>query len=128
MTEEAAQRLGAYIKRLREGKAWGVRELARRAGLSAAVIVHLESGQARIPRLDTFTSLATALEIPLVEMLAVAGQVKPCGAPCVGAHLRRCYNYLPEAVIREIEEYAERAVEAANADGIPPQEQRSKSK
>ena len=31
VTEEAAQRLGAYIKRLREGKAWGVRELARLA-------------------------------------------------------------------------------------------------
>lgn len=113
MTEETAQKLAGYIKRLRQGKGWGVRELARRAGLDAAVIVHLESGRARHPRLDTLTSLADALDTPLVGLLAEAGQVKACGAPCITTHLRVCYSQLTEAAVRGIEAYVNRAAEGA---------------
>jgi transcriptional regulator with XRE-family HTH domain len=87
--------------------------LARQAGLDAAVIVHLESGRARHPRLDTLTALADALDTPLVSLLVEADQVKPCGVPCLGTHLRLCYSQLTEAAIRDIEAYVNRAVEAA---------------
>jgi transcriptional regulator with XRE-family HTH domain len=113
MTEESAQKLAGYIKRLRQDKRWGVRELARRAGLDAAVIVHLESGRARHPRLDTLRSLASALETPLADMLAEAGQAMQCGGPCIATHLRVCYSQLTEAAVRDIEAYVNRAVEAA---------------
>lgn len=117
MTEEVAQALGTYIRRFREDKEWGVREVARRAGLDPAVIVHLESGKARHPRIDTLTSLARAFEVPLAEMLVHAGQAEPCGMPCIGTHLRLCYGHLPETVIREIEGYMGRVAEGIATTG-----------
>ncbi|MGW0821942.1 helix-turn-helix domain-containing protein [Streptomyces sp. NPDC002845] len=115
MTDEQARGLGAYVKRLRESKGWGVRELARRSGLDAEVILRLESGHARHPRLDTLSSLASALEITLVDMLAEAGQTTACGVPCIAAHLRQCYGHLPESVVREVEERVHRAAKESGS-------------
>ncbi|WP_267244027.1 helix-turn-helix domain-containing protein [Streptomyces sp. PR69] len=115
MTEEQARGLGEYVKRLRKSKEWGVRELARRAGIDPAVVLRLESGHARQPEIGTLSSLASALEIPLVDMLAEAGQTTACGVPCIRAHLRKCYGHLPESVIREVEERVHRA--ASENDG-----------
>ena len=109
MTEEQARGLGECIKRLRESKEWGVRELARRAGVDPAVVLRMESGHARQPGIGTLSSLANALKIPLVDMLAEAGQTTACGVPCIAAHLRQCYGHLPESVVREVEERVNRA-------------------
>jgi hypothetical protein len=86
--------------------------------VDAAVIVHLESGRARHPRLETLAALARALETPLVGMLARAGQIQPCGGHCIGTHLRLCYGQLSEAAIREIEGYVERVVKKVEAMGV----------
>jgi transcriptional regulator with XRE-family HTH domain len=118
MTEETARRLGRYIQPLRGRKKWGVRELALRAGLDVSVIVQLESGRARHPRLDTLTAPANAVGTPLVEVLARAGQIEACGVPCIEMHLRLCYSQLSEVAIREIETYVERVVKKVEAMGV----------
>ncbi|WP_082376150.1 helix-turn-helix domain-containing protein [Nocardiopsis sp. NRRL B-16309] len=109
MTEEQARQFGEYIKRLREAKQWGVRELARSSGVSPALISLLEKGYQR-PKVDTLKALAGALDVPFAEMMHHSGYERECGKPCIGVHLRLCYSHIPEETIQEVEEFANQAI------------------
>jgi transcriptional regulator with XRE-family HTH domain len=61
------------IVRARQGSGLSQRELARRAGTSAAAVCLYESGQ-RTPRTDTFTRLIAACGAQLDVSLAMRGE------------------------------------------------------
>lgn len=56
------------IRAVRESKGWNARELAKRTGLSPALISRLESKH-RQPRTDTLQKIAAALEVTVSFLL-----------------------------------------------------------
>jgi transcriptional regulator with XRE-family HTH domain len=66
-------RLGEHIRRLRVAAGLTQDELGRRAGMSRAVVQHIESGH-RQGRSRTLRRLAAALDAPYAELAALAAQ------------------------------------------------------
>jgi transcriptional regulator with XRE-family HTH domain len=67
--------LNEVIKEAREKQGIGLRELARRSGVSAGQISRIESGEVERPSRATLTALATALGRMPVPVLYLAGHV-----------------------------------------------------
>ena len=62
--DEALQYIGLNIRQLRKMRKWTQEELAKLAKISRIALIHIESGKAS-PTLDTLSSLARVLEVPL---------------------------------------------------------------
>jgi transcriptional regulator with XRE-family HTH domain len=60
---------GQRIKRLREERAWSQADLAREAGLSAAMLSRLLSSD-RTPRMEHLAALASAFSITVAELIS----------------------------------------------------------
>ncbi len=61
--------MGDRIRYLRRGNGWTQRDLAARAGVTAAFIGHLERGEKK-PSLETMVQLAGALGVSLDGLVA----------------------------------------------------------
>jgi transcriptional regulator with XRE-family HTH domain len=61
-------RLGALIQAQREDRGWSIRKLAKCAGLAAATVSQIETGDAD-PRLSTMEKIAEALGHDLSDFL-----------------------------------------------------------
>jgi transcriptional regulator with XRE-family HTH domain len=61
--------LGRVMRRLREGRGLTQVELAQRAQVSQGYLAALEGGLKTNPSLSTLTKLATALGVPVAELL-----------------------------------------------------------
>lgn len=116
MTNDDALELGEYIQKARKAKGWGVRELARQAGIDASVVIKLEAGHARTPHVHTLKALASALEVPTFRLFTAVGYDASCNTPCLGEHLRACYGHLSEECIERIERLAEQAIEDSHTN------------
>jgi transcriptional regulator with XRE-family HTH domain len=68
MTEPLSQRIGAALKRERNGAGLTISELARRAGISKATVSQLESGMGN-PSVETLWSLGDALGVPFARLV-----------------------------------------------------------
>lgn len=66
--------LGPRLKAARKGRGWTLREAERRSGVPNAHISQVETGAIRHPGLGVLTRLAVAYEVPLHELVAVAGR------------------------------------------------------
>ncbi|MCM3079577.1 helix-turn-helix domain-containing protein [Brevibacillus invocatus] len=64
---------GRYLLEIRKRKALTTRDLAALSGVSQSYISHVESGRKGIPSPDILKKLATALEVPYIEMMDMAG-------------------------------------------------------
>ena len=64
------------IKRTRTAMGFSIRELGRRAGVSAAQISRIEAGEVDQPSLDTLVELARALDRNPKPLLIVSGYVE----------------------------------------------------
>ena len=62
-------KIGAKIKRLREGRGWTQGELAKKAGLHIVSIGQIEAGMRQNPALLTRKKLAKALGVDITELL-----------------------------------------------------------
>jgi transcriptional regulator with XRE-family HTH domain len=71
------RRLGHAIRFRRQGKEWGLAELAMRAGVSKAYISDLENGVAGKPNIQYVYSIARALDVTLDELLNHATEDAP---------------------------------------------------
>lgn len=71
--ESLPQALGTRIRQFRELQGLTQATLAERAGLAVDAVGRVERGT-RTPRLDTLSRLATALGVPLPELVDVDGQ------------------------------------------------------
>lgn len=68
MSESLAVFVGARIKELREARAWSQRDLAERAGLTAARLSRYERGSFEMP-LAALVAVARALAVPVDDLL-----------------------------------------------------------
>jgi transcriptional regulator with XRE-family HTH domain len=66
---------GTAIAEAREGYGYSIRELARRAGVSAGQISRMESGEVQRPAVETLVSLARALDRNPVPLMIAAGHI-----------------------------------------------------
>ena len=67
--------LGGTIAQARKARTWSIRELGRRAGVSAAQVSRIESGEAKKPAVETLVAVARALDCNPVPLMIVAGHV-----------------------------------------------------
>lgn len=63
------RKLGAVLKALREGKGLTQATLAKKAGVTEAYVSMIESGERKAPSLPVLRRLATALGVPVTELL-----------------------------------------------------------
>ena len=63
------KRLGHSIRFLRQGKGWGLAELAKASGVSKAYISDLENGVAGKPNIQYLYSIAVALDTTLNDLV-----------------------------------------------------------
>lgn len=67
--------LGKTIRRSREGLGISIRELGRRAGVSAAQLSRIEAGLVERPSIDTLVAVARALDRNPRPLLIVSGHI-----------------------------------------------------
>ena len=65
--------IGSRLAAARTGRHWSLREAERRSGVPNAHISQIETGAIRVPGVPVLIRLAAAYEIPLSELLALAG-------------------------------------------------------
>lgn len=96
--------IATRVREQRLAKGWSLEQLAEAAGLSRDAVVRIERGD-RNPRLGTTEALASALEVPLVELIA------PPAADLgrdedrlhvIRAHLRTVGPELADRVVRAV--------------------------
>mgnify|MGYP001167391280 CR=1 FL=1 len=67
--------VAAVITDARKARSLSIRELGRRAGVSAGQISRIESGEVQRPAVETLVALARALDCNPVPLMIVAGHV-----------------------------------------------------
>ncbi|MEC3979633.1 helix-turn-helix domain-containing protein [Amycolatopsis sp. H20-H5] len=110
MNQEAAQRFGQYIKRLRENRKLTIRGLASDAGIDSGNLTRLEHGRMARPAPDTLAALATALHVPLADMFAMVGYVVPYDLPSITPYLHARYGQLPEGARTSLDNYLKQLI------------------
>lgn len=55
---------------LREAKGWSMTELAKRAGIKQPSLWLIENGRTKKPKFDTLAGIASALGVPVQEILS----------------------------------------------------------
>jgi transcriptional regulator with XRE-family HTH domain len=124
MNDEDPQRLGEYIRHLREARQISIARLAAQAGIDDSGLSRMERGKVPYPRPDTLSALAAALDAPLADLFALAGYAVPQDLPSVKSYLRIKYSCLPEehviAIGNEVEwlaaMYCLKAVDSTTPD------------
>ena len=86
-THQERAAFGQRLARLRQRKRLTQAQLARRAGLSVAVVQSLEQGVRADPRLSTVLKLAAALGLPVGELAGEADNSDDRGRIPIGRHL-----------------------------------------
>lgn len=81
------KRLGHSIRFLRQGKGWGLAELAKASGVSKAYISDLENGVAGKPNIQYLYSIAVALDTTLNDLVNGAVSVGKAAPDTRGRHL-----------------------------------------
>jgi transcriptional regulator with XRE-family HTH domain len=120
MNKETTGRLAEYIKALREARKLSIRGLASKAGLDSGALTRLEQGKVRAPQPDTLAALATALQVPLADLFAMANYLTPHDLPSVTPYLRARYGHLPEDALASIDNYLRRLIDEYDFDPNGP--------
>lgn len=72
--------LARILRRAREAKDWSLARVAKAAEISTAYLNKLESGNVQQPSPHILHRLSTALQLPYIELMRVAGYVVPATA------------------------------------------------
>ena len=72
MTKKALPQFVRWLKKTMKEKGWGLRETARRAGLTHSPLSYILTNGA-MPSFDTCVGLAKAFDVPLESVLVGAG-------------------------------------------------------
>lgn len=91
--------LGNAVRDAREAKGWTQEELAHRVGVSRATMSLLESAQIKWPKVAMLQAIATALDVPVGGLLALAG-VEPSQA--IPGQLHWLVSQLDEGNVRRL--------------------------
>ncbi len=104
MDSDQAQRLGAYLRRERERQAMSTRFLAHAVGIDMAQIVRLEQGGVASPKAEVLARIATTLDLPVADVLTMAGYPTTTELPSFTPYLRARYD-LPDTAVDELETF-----------------------
>jgi transcriptional regulator with XRE-family HTH domain len=99
---EQAERLGAYVQRLRLERKLPMRVLAARADVDFSYVSRIERGLVASPTARQLYKIARALDIEVADLYSEAGFVDPHGLPGFVPYLRTKYR-LPDEAIRQLE-------------------------
>lgn len=69
--------IGNKIRRLRQSRGISLNDLSKLSGVSKGALSKLESG-ASSPRVDTLAAIATALRLPVGDLLSGSSRMYPC--------------------------------------------------
>ena len=86
------------LKQYRENKGWTQAELGEKSGVSSRMIQRYEAGTSR-PRWDAAEKIATALEVPVSDLLGQSGMLVAEAADKGGAKSAREMSKLVEEVV-----------------------------
>jgi len=71
-----AENFGEYLRTLRLEKRYSIREVEELSGVSNSYLGLIERGQRPIPGADILKKLAPVFDVPVRDLLAVAGYLK----------------------------------------------------
>ena len=116
MNDIHTKELAEYISSRKQYLKLSTRGLARKAGLDIATLSRLENGLLRNPRIDTFRSLATALEVPFFDLLTVAGFHTPFDLDSAASPLWAKLSALPVEASADADAYLQRLIDQHRID------------
>ena len=96
--------LARYLKTKRDEKNWSMRELAEKAGVSHSEIARMEKGQRNNPSAAMLRAIATALHVPINELLEAVGLADAMPKPVFAMHINGSDDLTPEE-LSEVENY-----------------------
>ena len=96
--------LAEFIRSKREAKNWSMRELAEKAGVSHSEIARIEKGERTNPSAQMLRAIATALHVPITELLEAVGLVDKTPKPIIAAHIKGSDDLTAEE-LSEVENY-----------------------
>ena len=109
-----ARKLGRFIRQRREQQGFSIRGLASASRVSGSTVLSLERGDLLAPQPDTLRALATALRLPVSDLLTVAGWLPANELPTLKVYLRAQYQAMTEESIAKVEHQV--AAELARRD------------
>jgi transcriptional regulator with XRE-family HTH domain len=105
MTPEQSARLGQLLTTSREDVGLSIPEVSRRAGIDRGTLWRIEKGVITNPKAENLQSIGEVLGIPVSDLFTTVGWVPPKQLPTIRPYLRTKYRQLPDAAVKEIEEY-----------------------
>ena len=75
MTQGRNSKFGAYVRRVREGRGIGLREMARKIGVSPTYVSMIERDEFPPPAENKIKAIAEVLGLNIDELLAIAGKI-----------------------------------------------------
>jgi len=96
--------LAQFVKKKREEKNYSIRELAEKAGVSHSEIARIEKGERTNPSASMLRAIATALFVPITELLETVGLADTMPKPIIAAHINGAQDLTVEERA-EVENY-----------------------
>jgi transcriptional regulator with XRE-family HTH domain len=116
MTPENARQLGDLIRQRREALGLTLRQLEELSGVDDTAIVRLESATQQKPTVEKLQRLASALDLPVEDLLITAGVQDRRGLPTFRPYLRAKYPQLPATAQAELDQYLAQVAERYGID------------
>ena len=88
MTSGRSIRFGAYVRQEREGREIGLREMAKKIGVSPTYLSKVERDEFSPPAEDKVRKIAEIFSIDVDELLALAGKVSSDLSEIIREHPR----------------------------------------
>lgn len=101
-TNGGSERLGQYVRHVRESQGLSVRGLAAAAEVDATWLSRLEHGTYTSPDPRSLWRLSRALDIEVADLYLAAGYSDGRGLPGFDIYLRSKYDHLPDNAIAQL--------------------------
>ena len=115
MSNGGRQKFGATVRREREKLEIGLREMAKKIGISPTYLSKVERDEFQPPAEDKVKAIAEILDLDVDELLALAGKVSSELTEIIRRHPREMASFLRAANGLPAEEMARLASRAQKA-------------
>ena len=115
MTSGRNIKFGAYVRQEREGREIGLREMAKKVGVSPTYLSKVERDEFSPPAEDKVRKIAELYDNDVDELLALAGRVSSDLTAIIRRHPREMASFLRSANGLTEEQMAKLAEEARKA-------------
>ncbi|GAB4078661.1 helix-turn-helix domain-containing protein [Nostocoides australiense] len=108
MNPDQAAELGKYLRKKREAYGISIRKLSHIVGVDQAQIIRLEQGKVASPKADLLDRIATEINVPVSDLMTLAGYPMARGLPGLRPYMRAKYKDLPPDAVEEVESFIAR--------------------